>query len=33
MPAFNLSDADSTAVAEYIHSVLAIVGPKARPAG
>jgi len=33
MPAFNLSDADSTAVAEYIHSVLALVGPKARPPG
>jgi cytochrome c oxidase cbb3-type subunit III len=33
MPAFNLSDADSTAVAEYIHSVLAQVGPKARPPG
>jgi cytochrome c oxidase cbb3-type subunit III len=33
MPAFNLSDADSTAVAEYVHSVLAIVGPKARPPG
>ena len=26
MPAFNLSDADSVAVAEYIHSVLAQVG-------
>ena len=33
MPAFNLSDTDSTAVAEYIHSVLALVGPKARPPG
>ena len=33
MPAFNLSDADSTAVAEYIHSVLAMVGPQARPPG
>jgi cytochrome c oxidase cbb3-type subunit 3 len=33
MPAFNLSDADSTAVAEYVHSVLALVGPKARPPG
>lgn len=33
MPAFNLSDADSTAVAEYIHSALALVGPKARPPG
>jgi cytochrome c oxidase cbb3-type subunit III len=33
MPAFNLSDADATAVAEYIHAVLASVGPKARPPG
>jgi cytochrome c oxidase cbb3-type subunit 3 len=33
MPAFNLSDADSTAVAEYIHSVLSLVGPQARPPG
>jgi cytochrome c oxidase cbb3-type subunit 3 len=33
MPAFNLSDADTIAVAEYIHSVLAQVGPKARPPG
>ena len=33
MPAFNLSDADSTAVAEYIHSVLAQVGPAAHPPG
>lgn len=33
MPAFNLSEADTTAVAEYIHSVLATVGPKARPPG
>jgi cytochrome c oxidase cbb3-type subunit III len=33
MPAFNLSDADSTAVAEYIHSVLALVGSQARPPG
>ena len=33
MPAFNLSDSDTTAVAEYIHSVLAQVGPKARPPG
>ncbi len=33
MPAFNLSEADSTAVAEYIHSVLAHVGPKAHPPG
>jgi cytochrome c oxidase cbb3-type subunit 3 len=33
MPAFNLSDDDSTAVAEYIHSVLALVGSQARPPG
>lgn len=33
MPAFNLSDADTNAVAEYIHSVLARVGPQARPPG
>jgi cytochrome c oxidase cbb3-type subunit 3 len=33
MPAFNLSDADGTAIAEYIHAVLASVGPKARPPG
>jgi len=33
MPAFNLSDEDGKAVAEYIHSVLARVGPKARPPG
>ncbi len=33
MPAFNLSDADSIAVAEYIHSVLAQLGPKAHPPG
>src|ERR1041384_4336608 len=26
MPGFNLNDADTTAVAEYIHSVLAMVG-------
>jgi cytochrome c oxidase cbb3-type subunit 3 len=31
MPAFNLTDADTTAVAEYIHSVLARVAGKARP--
>jgi len=31
MPAFNLTDADVTAVAEYIHSVLAKVGVQARP--
>ncbi|HLK69552.1 MAG TPA: c-type cytochrome [Bryobacteraceae bacterium] len=33
MPAFNLVDADVTAVAEYIHSVLAKVGTQARPPG
>lgn len=33
MPAFNLSDDDGKAIAEYIHSVLARVGPKARPPG
>jgi cytochrome c oxidase cbb3-type subunit III len=33
MPAFNLSDADSVAVAEFIHSVLAQVGRQARPPG
>lgn len=33
MPAFNLSDSDTSAVAEYIHSVLSQVGPKARPPG
>jgi cytochrome c oxidase cbb3-type subunit 3 len=33
MPAFNLSDSDSVAVAEYIHSVLAQVGRQARPPG
>jgi cytochrome c oxidase cbb3-type subunit 3 len=33
MPAVNLSDADVTAVAEYIHSVLAQVGTQARPPG
>ena len=32
-PCFNLSDADSVAVAEYIHSVLAQVGRQARPPG
>lgn len=31
MPGFNLSDADVTAVAEYIHSVLSKVGVQARP--
>jgi cytochrome c oxidase cbb3-type subunit III len=33
MPAFNLNDADSVAVAEYLHSVLAQVGRQARPPG
>ncbi len=33
MPAFNLNDTDITAVAEYIHSVLAKVGVQARPPG
>jgi cytochrome c oxidase cbb3-type subunit 3 len=33
MPAFNLNDADVTAIAEYIHSVLAKVGNQARPPG
>jgi cytochrome c oxidase cbb3-type subunit 3 len=33
MPGFNLNDADITAVAEYIHSVLAKVGNQARPPG
>src|SRR5436305_1887899 len=33
MPAFNLSESDTIAVAEYIHSVLSQVGPKARPPG
>jgi cytochrome c oxidase cbb3-type subunit 3 len=33
MPALNLSDSDSVAVAEYIHSVLAQVGRQARPPG
>ncbi|HEV2446433.1 MAG TPA: cytochrome c [Candidatus Sulfopaludibacter sp.] len=33
MPGFNLEDADVTAVAEYIHSVLAKVGVQARPPG
>jgi cytochrome c oxidase cbb3-type subunit 3 len=33
MPAFNLSNDDVTAVAEYIHSVLAQVGNQARPPG
>jgi cytochrome c oxidase cbb3-type subunit III len=33
MPGFNLNEADVTAVAEYIHSVLAKVGNQARPPG
>jgi len=33
MPGFNLSDSDSVAVAEYIHSVLSQVGRQARPPG
>lgn len=33
MPPFNLTDSDTTAVAEYIHSVLAKVGVQARPPG
>ncbi|MDR3700266.1 MAG: c-type cytochrome [Candidatus Sulfopaludibacter sp.] len=33
MPAFNLNEDDVTAVAEYIHSVLAQVGTQARPPG
>ncbi|HKE25310.1 MAG TPA: c-type cytochrome [Bryobacteraceae bacterium] len=33
MPGFNLTDDDTTAVAEYIHSVLAKVGTQARPPG
>jgi cytochrome c oxidase cbb3-type subunit III len=33
MPAFNLPDSDVTAVAEYIHSVLAQVGRQGRPPG
>jgi cytochrome c oxidase cbb3-type subunit III len=33
MPAFNLSDDDVTAVAEYIHSMLAQVGRQGRPPG
>jgi cytochrome c oxidase cbb3-type subunit 3 len=33
MPGFNLTEADITAVAEYIHSVLAKVGNQARPPG
>jgi len=33
MPGFNLNDSDVTAVSEYIHSVLAMVGSQARPPG
>lgn len=33
MPAFNLTEEDTTAVAEYIHSVLAQVGNQGRPPG
>jgi cytochrome c oxidase cbb3-type subunit 3 len=33
MPAFNLNETDTVAVAEYIHSVLAQVGRQARPPG
>jgi len=33
MPGFNLSDTDVAAVAEYVHSVLAMVGGQARPPG
>jgi cytochrome c oxidase cbb3-type subunit 3 len=33
MPGFNLNDDDITAVAEFIHSVLAKVGSQARPPG
>src|SRR5439155_2356370 len=33
MPGINLIDSDITAVAEYIHSVLATVGGQARPPG
>lgn len=33
MPGFNLTESDTTAVAEYIHSVLAKVGVQARPPG
>jgi cytochrome c oxidase cbb3-type subunit 3 len=33
MPAFNLNDSDVTAVSEYIHSVLGMVGSQARPPG
>jgi cytochrome c oxidase cbb3-type subunit III len=33
MPAFNFTDTDVTAVAEFVHSVLASVGSQARPPG
>jgi cytochrome c oxidase cbb3-type subunit 3 len=33
MPGFKLEDSDVTAIAEYIHSVLAMVGSQARPPG
>jgi cytochrome c oxidase cbb3-type subunit 3 len=33
MPGFNLNDSDVTAVSEYIHSVLSMVGSQARPPG
>lgn len=33
MPGFNLNDADVTAISEYIHSVLGMVGSQARPPG
>lgn len=33
MPSFNLSEQDTTAIAEYIHSVLAKVGNQGRPPG
>ena len=33
MPGFNLNDSDVTAISEYIHSVLAMVGSQARPPG
>jgi len=33
MPGFNLNETDVTAIAEYIHSVLGMVGSQARPPG
>jgi cytochrome c oxidase cbb3-type subunit III len=33
MPGFNLNESDVTAISEYIHSVLAMVGSQARPPG